>query len=298
MKMQQTIDANRNVASAEGVALIHARTEIARLEKKLEAAESKAKSTPQTQSQPQSSDVGQAGSDQAKPSETRKPSEDKKPSPEKPSEDKEPLSDEPSTDEKPSSDRPSGDKKPAVSEPQSETQQPPQAQKSSEDAKPAQNGESSTSKAQPKPPPSATEQFDLSFPNGYAVVETDSEDFLCGFFAIIESLKAMGVRRPPTVDELYKAFEDKEVEADLTAGMTTEEILNKNWFGGDQLARILRCWGEQTGQDIRLGYLTETADGSVIAPILLWHPRESDPGIVTVWIHNALGVHWSGLRRA
>ncbi|KAL8732558.1 MAG: hypothetical protein Q9181_003913 [Wetmoreana brouardii] len=175
---------------------------------------------------------------------------------------------------------------------QSGNQEPSEDQQPSGGAKPSQDDKPSAEKAQPKPSVSHSDRFNSSFPGGYSIVPTRADGLLCGYYAIIESLKAMDFKPLPEIDEFEKSFEDPEVRKALNFGLETGEILNSNWFGPDQLAVILRHCGEQRGRQLQLGYIT---DDDLLQ--VEFHERSADPETVIVWIHNSKGAHWSGLRQ-
>ncbi|KAL8706374.1 MAG: hypothetical protein Q9201_000582 [Fulgogasparrea decipioides] len=158
--------------------------------------------------------------------------------------------------------------------------------------KPSHDEEFSADKAQPKPSVSHSDRFNNSFPDGYSIVPTRADGLLCGYYAIIESLKAMDFKPLSEIDELKKSFKDPEVQKALEEGLETGEILNTDFFGGDQLAIILRHWGEQRGRQLQLGFITNDD-----LQLLQFHERQDDPDTIIVWIHNSAGVHWSGLRQ-
>lgn len=96
----------------------------------------------------------------------------------------------------------------------------------------------------------AKEEFNRSFPYGYTIINTSTEGLLCGFFAVIHSMRAQHPRLPcPTTQELAELFGAQAEEYATIFGMD-----NSNNFSVDQIAATLYKWGTAHNLNLRVGY--------------------------------------------
>ena len=57
-------------------------------------------------------------------------------------------------------------------------------------------------------------QYDKDFPQGHSTIPNDGNGLLCGFFALIDSIKSqLSATTPPSLDELQEIRESKSVRA-------------------------------------------------------------------------------------
>ena len=138
----------------------------------------------------------------------------------------------------------------------------------------------------------AAVEFLRSFPVGWQSIPTSAEGFLCGWHAVILSMRAQYPALPcPAREELIAIFEQQSAEFALLFDM-----VNTDNFSVDQVAAVLYSWGREKGLNLRLGYLEQGHP-----PLLISHPNEDDD-VLVVWVHNdglwdgGIG-HFSGMTR-
>ncbi|KAL6715604.1 hypothetical protein ACLMJK_006565 [Lecanora helva] len=142
----------------------------------------------------------------------------------------------------------------------------------------------------------ANAEYTKAFPEGHEIISTPVSGLLCGFHAVILSIRATHPHLPcPTLEGLQEVSHSPAFVKHATAfGMTNEDN-----FSVDQVGAVLFFWGSYHRLNLRLGYVIEGQ-----TPQLLPHLVEGPACIV--WIHNdnqgnettgALG-HFSGLRAA
>ena len=96
----------------------------------------------------------------------------------------------------------------------------------------------------------AKEEFNRSFPHGYTIINTSAAGLLCGFFAVINSMRAQYPSLPcPTRLQLKDLFDAQAEEYATIFGMD-----NSNNFSIDQVAAILYTWGTAHDLNLRVGY--------------------------------------------
>ena len=118
--------------------------------------------------------------------------------------------------------------------------------------------------------------FWTSFPHGWRTIPTSMDGLLCGFFAVINSMRAQYPSLPcPTLEELQGIFEEQAREF-----AEVFDMCNTYDFSIDQVAAVVYRWGQERGLNLRIGYVEE---GST--PLLVSHPDEGGD-VRVVWIHN------------
>ncbi|KAG7009617.1 hypothetical protein G7Y79_00002g007320 [Physcia stellaris] len=116
----------------------------------------------------------------------------------------------------------------------------------------------------------AAAKSEQSFPEGkYEIMETSATRLLCGFYSVINSMKAQYPSLP------YATHEE------------LQDIFDANMKDVDQIAGVLYGWGLEKGFNLQVGYLEEGE-----APLLLSHPAEKEEDVLVVWIHN--DSNWKG----
>ena len=151
----------------------------------------------------------------------------------------------------------------------------------------------------------AQSAFDAAFPNGrYEVIPTQSTGLECGFYAIINSMRAQYPELPqPTLQDLREVFHSPE----FTEHAAAFGLDNTNNFTADQVGAVTHFWADTYHDlNIQLGYLSEGR-----GPDLVPTPGSDQNERIVLWIHNdnaqdgaeqeglnAEGVmnHYSGLR--
>lgn len=132
------------------------------------------------------------------------------------------------------------------------------------------------------------ERMDTDFPLGWATIPTPGTGLLCGFYAIIASMKAQFPGLPvPTVAELQDYFEsptDERIQgAKIDVGMD-----NFNNFTFDQLGGVLWNWAVDRGIVLQLGVLFDKGrDDPFISPLPNYPGMPEEHFAQNLlWIHN------------
>ncbi|KAL9631574.1 MAG: hypothetical protein Q9204_004173 [Flavoplaca sp. TL-2023a] len=170
--------------------------------------------------------------------------------------------------------------------------------------------------------------FFKSFRNGFDILPTDSKDFLCGFYAVIESIKARNddeqnhqLPVPSTADLLHaislrqQSMREFHRESGLSEADADDAAQRNNYFSAEEIFIALDQWATDKNLRFQLGYIRRFGscriDGSdddypdpgYEAPVLLSGPHDYDPGRIVIWIHYTGGfdndptAHWSGMRQ-
>ncbi|KAI0126648.1 hypothetical protein BJ170DRAFT_724156 [Xylariales sp. AK1849] len=126
----------------------------------------------------------------------------------------------------------------------------------------------------------AVEACNKAFPKGFNTIPTQSTGFLCGFYAIIESMKRQFPNMPqhPEIDELQSLFKNP-TDEQVAAVQQAVGLSNTSNFTADQLAAVLYQWGKKQGLVLQLGFVFDNS-----RPILM-SIREEVPDHI-VWIHQ------------
>ena len=134
--------------------------------------------------------------------------------------------------------------------------------------------------------------YNALFPGGHEIVPTSGEDLLCGFAAVINTIKHMCPWMPtPTIQKLKGVFHSPAMKAHAEAfGLT-----NEDYFHVDQVGVTLLFWGMSEGLNLQIGVVHESGS----PPQLLPHPNEAPRHVV--WIRHQKGesgclAHFSGLK--
>lgn len=132
-------------------------------------------------------------------------------------------------------------------------------------------------------------------PMSWKIIDTPGDYNLCGFYAVIGSLKAQMPDLPvPTVQDLLDTYNGSEMATrNAASGLT-----NTDYFGADQVAGTLYEWALLQGVNIQLGCLIDRG-----TPLLLSTQTSDADNVRVLWIHNdnaseldeKLGNHFSGL---
>lgn len=139
-------------------------------------------------------------------------------------------------------------------------------------------------------------RFLESFPNGHRRIATSAEGNLCGLHALVASVTAQVSCSPPTLPELRDIARSDAMLALELAIFDVPRSLEDSYHV-DQLAAILRFWGEARGLDLQLGYLLQSGRCMLV-------PGPTTPNTQVVWISStsedgaeaAYLDHYEGLR--
>jgi hypothetical protein len=138
--------------------------------------------------------------------------------------------------------------------------------------------------------------FSERFPHGASLIETSGDGLLCGLRALCESVKAQEIYPTVSVDELQDFVESPDLQS-FEAETKGHGRKNQENLYIDQLAGIIRLWGQQQKLDLQLGYML--ADGKKFLV-----PTETSSATVVVWIYSSSTLaagghkmsHYQGLR--
>lgn len=173
--------------------------------------------------------------------------------------------------------------------------------------KPSGPSDSTELQEQPNAVSEAQERWEDAFVHcGFQVIPTSSDSFYCGFFAVIESIKAKHPDvTPPTIEELKDSYKSKPIQDIFRAGLEIGEDLNHDTFSGDQLAALIAHWGSLRGLQINLGYIKKRSkpvqgQSEYEDPVLFEGQWGEFRKSIDVWIENngieGMAAHWSGLK--
>lgn len=152
--------------------------------------------------------------------------------------------------------------------------------------------------------PSPARLLHMAFPHGWRTIETSSAGYKCGFFAIINSMRAQhGSLGVPTIDELDGLLQHPDIRDFVVTSQASSLDATQN-FRADQLAAVLLHWGRgrPTPLNLCLGLVVENEP-----PFVVPTSTSDRPDVIMVWIHNngagssdeddpAIMGHYSGLR--
>ena len=167
-----------------------------------------------------------------------------------------------------------------------------------------------------------------SFRNGFDILPTASKDFLCGFYAVIESIKARNddeqnhqLPVPSTTDLLHaislrqQSIREFHRESGLSEADADDAAQRNNYFSAEEIFIALDQWATDKNLKFQLGYVRrfrscrldgseeDCPDPGYAAPVLWSGPHDDDPGRIVIWIHYTGGfdndptAHWSGMRQ-
>ena len=116
----------------------------------------------------------------------------------------------------------------------------------------------------------AKAEWDKSFPLGAVTVETDGSGLLCGWNAVINSMKAQYPELPrPTVEQLQSALKygmaqiNRDVAFDAETSAELDRMEN---VSSDQISLGVKTWGERQGLNLEIGIQVSSA---------LWYHQRS-----------------------
>ncbi|KAH8890526.1 hypothetical protein GQ53DRAFT_842260 [Thozetella sp. PMI_491] len=125
----------------------------------------------------------------------------------------------------------------------------------------------------------AMEKFLQRFPSGYQRIPTSGEQNLCGLRALIGSMDAQGFARVPTLSDLQDIATSTpmvEFEQEICGALDAPRSLNDSFYV-DQLAAIIRLWGDLHDMDLQLGYVLQGGDVFLV-------PGPTTTETRTIWI--------------
>ena len=109
----------------------------------------------------------------------------------------------------------------------------------------------------------AKAEFDKSFPLGAVTLQTDGSGLLCGWNAVINSMRAQHPELPcPTLKELEEALKlgmainNQDVEYDAE---TLAELNRMNYVSSDQISLAVETWGRSRSLNLEVGILVSSA---------------------------------------
>ncbi|KAL8913711.1 MAG: hypothetical protein Q9171_001561 [Xanthocarpia ochracea] len=176
--------------------------------------------------------------------------------------------------------------------------------------------------------------YNQRFPDGFDILPTASKGAQCGFYAVIESMKAMNAADPnrqqpvPTAAELQAAFQSPQVQQtvlDWSKALGSSDtqanaaLRREGDFSIEEISLALDHWATtRNNLKLQIGYLRKNgsckgklqADGlweefleqGYSSPQLVWCRHQEDPECTVIWLHhNGLGeddaaAHYSGMR--
>ncbi|KAL8835501.1 MAG: hypothetical protein Q9176_006850 [Flavoplaca citrina] len=170
--------------------------------------------------------------------------------------------------------------------------------------------------------------FFESFRNGFDILPTASKDFLCGFYAVVESIKARNnytenhqLPVPSTAELLHaiasrqQSMRDFHRASGLSEADADDAAQRNNYFSAEEIFIALDQWATDKNLKFQLGYIRrfgscridgsddDCPDPGYAAPVLWSGPHDDDPGRIVIWIHYTGGLdndptaHWSGMRQ-
>ena len=167
----------------------------------------------------------------------------------------------------------------------------------------------------------ALASFSKTFPGGFDIIPTASTDAQCGFYAVIESIKAMNLSRTtrplpvPSCADLLAAYKSHDVQQfylesyaaiELSNEDTAIELGRTGFFSVEQVFQALDHWAstKDRGLKFQIGYLKQHGpqEQAYQPPQLVGCKHDDDPDCIVVWLHhNGAGedsrlAHYSGMR--
>ena len=167
----------------------------------------------------------------------------------------------------------------------------------------------------------ALASFNKTFPGGFNIIPTASTDAQCGFYAVIESIKAMNLSRTaqplpvPSCADLLAAYKSYDVQQscrewcaamDFSNKDTTIELGREGYFSVEQVFQALDHWAstEHRGLKFQIGYLKQHGphEQAYQPPQLVGCKHDDDPDCIVVWLHHNGAcedsdlAHYSGMR--
>lgn len=139
-------------------------------------------------------------------------------------------------------------------------------------------------------------QYRAAFPRGFRVVPTSGQDWECGLYAMVESVRAQhgGALggEVPTMRELRLLVRkpDDPAVRDLVRELGID---NTNNLSVDQMAAVLHAWGRRRGRHLRLAIYrgaeaAQSRRGRGGAELMNTAVPDPPPGaeVLTVWVHS------------